>query len=100
MKTLSIKADVAQKTLIHKLLFVFLIVVLGLLSLQFLERKDTSRARYHKCLSLRIALPGDLAALAALHCRRAFPVAGLRVLVPDARWCGRNAWQGLALAVV
>ena len=75
-------------------------MVLGLLSLQFLERKDTSRARYHKCLSLRIALLGDLAALAALHCRRAFPVAGLRVLVPDARWCGRNAWQGLALAVV
>lgn len=70
------------RRLIHKLVFVFLIVVLGLLSLQFLERKDTSRARHHEHSSLRIALPGDLAALAARRCRRGLPATGLRVLAP------------------
>lgn len=88
------------RRLIHKLVFVFLIVVLGLLSLQFLERKDTSRARHHEYSSLRIALPGDLAALAARCCRRGLPAAGLRVLAPDARCRGRDAWQALGLAVV
>ena len=68
--------------------------------MQPLERRDTSRARHHKHSSLRIALLGDLAALAALHCGRGLPAAGLRVLVPGVRQRGRGACQGLVLAVV
>ena len=85
------------RRLIHKLVFVFLIVVLGLLSLQFLERKDTSRARHHEHSSLRIALPGDLAALAARRCRRGLPAAGLRVLAPGARRRGTDTCWALGL---
>ena len=88
------------RRLIHKLVFDFLIVVLRLLSLQFLERKDTSRARHHEYSSLRISLPGDLAALAARRCRRGLPAAGLRVLAPDTRRRGVDACRALGLAVV
>lgn len=43
---------------------------------------------------------GRPAALAALRCRRGLPAAGLHVLAPDARRCGRDACQALGLAVV
>lgn len=71
------------------------------MSLQFLERKATSRARHHECSSLRITLLGDLLlwllfavgegsqplASTSWHLTRG-GVAGTRVRLWGWRWCG------------